>query len=311
MANTNRFKDFEEIQRSIQSARADWESGKTKLGGVESYAGIWQSMNGYRIFMENERKDYEKQFTELAKVYNNNVIVTQHKKFDAEFDKMTSMVTAAFRKLISEFTEEKHKQVTKMVRVAPTESMRNLLETLKLRDDLDAVELHDIMPIFYENYHAMRALQTISRQNGITLNVPVQMDCTEMHKIIEEAHTYLMGACTEMFKPKSTKTHYNDFFTTNDKEKDTVYAPVYQSYIAVLDYVPQLQDFSAEKKGLSGVEKVKIDWYYHDVPENANDTQLAQHTKEIMEKYPEDVALLKMSKYAKYVDIVEAAQDKK
>ena len=91
-----------------------------------------------------------------------------------------------------------------------------------MRDDLDAVELYDIMPLFYENYHAMRALQAISRQNGITLIAPVQMDASTMHQTIDRAAEYLLGACDEMFKPKSMTTHYNDFFTVNEAEKGKI-----------------------------------------------------------------------------------------
>ena len=41
-------------------------------------------------------------------------------------------------------------------------------------------------------------------------------------------------------------------------EPDKVYSPVYADYIAVLDTVPQLQDVSAKKSGLSISEKQKI-----------------------------------------------------
>lgn len=79
-----------------------------------------------------------------------------------------------------------------------------------------------------------------------------------MHQTIDKAKEYLIGACSEMLKPKSKTTHYNDFFTVNDSEKDKVYSPVYQSYIEVLDYVPQLLGCIADKKALTALEKAKI-----------------------------------------------------
>lgn len=307
MAN-NTFKEFEELYRSIQDARYDWENGRTNPQKTDSYMGIWKSMNDYRFFYENERKEEENRFKKLGEVYNADVLAKNKRQYNDELVKLTSVITSAFKTMITDFTKSKHEQVTKMVRTAPTESMLNMLETLKMRDDLDTVELHDIMPLFYENYHAMRALQSVSRQNGIILNVPVQMDCTAMHKAINDAKEYLIGACGEMFKKKGTNTRYNDFFTVNSDEPDTVYAPKYNDIIAVLDYVPQLQDFTAEKNALTAAEKAKIDWYYRDLTEDANKTQLAQHTKKVMEKHPDDVALLKLSKYAEYVEIVEAAE---
>lgn len=282
---------------------------KDVMADILTNASFYNNANAVAVFMGNERTDTIAELDRLANIYNPAVIAKERNRFNEDYEKLTAVVSSAFRKMISEFTEEKHKQVTKMVRTAPTESMRNLLETLKMRDDLDAVELHDIMPLFYESYHGLRALQSIARQNGITLNMPVQMDAVAMHKTIDKAAEYLNGAVGEMLKPKSKTTHYNDFFTVDDTRKDKIFAPVYEDIVAVLDTVPQLQDFTASKTALSPLEKARIDWYFRDVPENANKTQLAQYTKEIMEKHPDDVGIMKLSKFAEYVDIVEAAKD--
>ena len=131
-----------------------------------------------------------------------------------------------------------------------------------------------------------------------------------MHKTIDKAHDYLMGACDELFKPKDKTVHFRDFFTVNPDEPDKVYSPVYADYVSVLDTVPQLQDVSAKKSGLSVLEKQKIDWYFRDLPDNANKTQLAQFTRNVMQKHPEDIPLLKLSQYAESVEIVEAAEKK-
>lgn len=306
--NTNTFKDLEEINKSMENSRKAWEDGKISPNRTDSYFGIWREMNRCKQFVETERKDYDVRFKKSEEIYNAQVVAKHKGRFKDDFSKMTAVAIAAYRKMINEFTDKKHEQVTKMVRTAPSESMRNLLETLKLRDDLDAVELHDIMPVFYENYNGIRALQTIGRQNGIYLNVPVQMDCTAMHRMIDEARTYLLGACDVMFKPKTYDARYTGFFTVNEEQKDKIYSPEYEEYVKVLDYVPQLQDFIVTKTSLSAVEKAKVDWYYRDLVEGATATEIAQYTKEVMEKHPEDVSLLKLSKYAEYVEIVEEAE---
>ena len=307
MNDSNVYKDFDEITRRVSESLKAWENGKMSPGVAETYSDIWRNMNYYRDFMANERKDNENKFTNLSKIYAPSVVTKHHTKFADEIGKVEAVAIQAFRTMIADFTETQHKKVTKMVRTAPSDSMLNLLETLKMRDDLDAAELYDIMPLFYENYHALRALQAISRKNGITLHAPIQMDSAVMHKTIDSAAEYLNGACTVMFAPKTTTTRYNDFFTVDPKHKDTVLSPVYQRYIDTLDYVPQLQDFSAEKKGLTTLEKIKIDWYFHDLPKNADETQIAMHTKKVMDKHPDDIELLKMSQYSKYVEIVEEA----
>ena len=129
-----------------------------------------------------------------------------------------------------------------------------------------------------------------------------------MHQAIDKAAEYLLGACDEMLKSKSKTTHYNDFFTVNEADRDKIYSPVYEEMVSVLDTVPQLQDFTARKTALTPLEKAKIDWYFRDLPDNANKTQLAQFTRDVMQKHPDDVALLKLSKIEEYVEVVEAAQ---
>lgn len=309
MANFNNYRDFDEIARGIKIGRSDWEKGTHKRTG-NSYTHIWQIMNNDHQFFNNERNDYKQKISDLKHTYHPDLIAKQTERIDMEFDKMVAVVVAAHRSMIKEFTRSRHEQVTKMMRTAPTQSMLNLLETLKMRDDLDAVELHDLLPVFFDNYHAMRALQTISRENGIILHAPVQLDCASMHKMIDEAEAYLLGACAEMCKPKSkVDIRYHDFFTVNNEEKDKVFAPAYQSFIEVLDYVPQLQDCSVVKNKLSAAEKAKIDWYYRDVAESATKKDIAEHTKSVMEAHPEMVDLLKLSDYAEYVEIVEAAKE--
>lgn len=226
---------------------------------------------------------------------------------------MTAAATASYRSMIKDFTAKRHDNVRKMVRTAPTESMRNLLEVLKMRDDLSPVELQDILPVCYDNYNALKALETIARQNGVTLTVPVQQNCEEMHRAIDNAYDCLMGACDELFKPKDKTSRYTDFFTVNPDEPDKILSPVYADYVSVLDTVPQLQDVSAKKSGLSISEKQKIDWYFRDLPENANKTRVAEFVRDVMQKHPEITPLLKFSKYSEAVEIVEIAEaaDKK
>lgn len=310
MNNTAIFKDFDELQRSIVATRREWENGTHSLmpKRPDTYYGIWKELNNSRFFWSNEYRDAMTTFDGFKGLYDAKLIASKKQDYNNEHTKMTAAATAAYRSMIKDFTVKRHDNVRKMVRTAPTESMRNLLEVLKMRDDLSPVELQDILPVCYDNYNALKALETIARQNGVTLTVPVQQNCEEMHRAIDNAYDCLMGACDELFKPKDKVLHYRDFFTVNPDEPDKILSPVYADYVSVLDTVPQLQDVSAKKSGLSISEKQKIDWYFRDLPENANKTRLVQRTKEVMEKHPDDVSILKLSKYVEYVDIVETAE---
>lgn len=90
------------------------------------------SVMGLSGAMQNERKDAYSEFDRLGSLYNAAVIAREKSRFDQEFNRLSAIVSAVFRKMIADFTAERHKKVTAMVRTAPTESMRNLLETLKM-----------------------------------------------------------------------------------------------------------------------------------------------------------------------------------
>lgn len=306
----NQFIEMEQLVNRLVDSRIAWDGSERAIKQPNSYFGIWETMNNSRAFYANERNDLETQYKEMLDKYNPNRVAEYKRKGMDEFDKTLAVATHKFRTMITNFTESKHKEVTKMLRTAPTESMKNLLETLKMRDDLDAVELHDILPLCYENYHALRALQVISRQNGVTLTVPVQMDCATMHKTIDEAKDYLIGACDEMYKPQDKLSiKYHAFFCVNPDEKGKVLDPVYQHMIDVLDYIPQLQDIATTKTSLNQLETIKVDWLYRNLPEKSSKTQIAQYTKEVMKTHPNEVEILKMSPYAEYVGIVEATHN--
>lgn len=306
----NQFIEMEQLMNRLLESRKAWENGERTVKKPNSYFGIWEAMTNSRTFYANERNDLEAQYKEMLDKYNPNRVAEYRRKGMDEFNKTLAVATHEFRTMITDFTESKHKEVTKMLRTAPTDSMKNLLETLKMRDDLDAVELHDILPLFYENYHALRALQAISRQNGITLTVPAQMDSATMHQTIDEARDYLLGACGEMYKPKDKLSlQYHAFFCVNPDEKGKVLDPVYQHIIDVLDYIPQLQDIATTKTGLNQLEAIEVEWIYRNLPKNSSKTQITQFTKSVMEAHPNKVGILRMSPYAEYVGIVETAHN--
>ena len=102
--NTNNIKDFERIQTNIANARSEWEKGSIKPGNVDTYAGIWKEMNHYRYFMQNERKDAYSEFDRLGSLYNAAVIAREKSRFDQEFNRLSAVVSAVFRKMITDFT---------------------------------------------------------------------------------------------------------------------------------------------------------------------------------------------------------------
>lgn len=284
--------------------------GKGTLSPVDrnSFTALWKGLSGVDKFLQNERRDIFDALAGIEKIYSQEVQTQQRKRLESGWDKVRAAAVHQYRTEAAAFANAQHERVTKAVRTAPTQSMLNLLETLRLRDDLDAVELHDMLPVFFGNANAMRALQCIAKQNGISLNMPVQFDCASLHKTIDDAKAYLLGACDELGKPSRQKNiKYHAFFFQDPADPAHISDPVFQEYVDMLDYIPQLSDVKPEKTGLSPFERAKIEWYYNGL-ENATTAQIDARTREILAHHPEDIGILKLSQYADSVAVVEEAE---
>ena len=178
-----------------------------------------------------------------------------------------------------------------------------LLKALQMRGDVDSVEVHHILPIFFENYQSMRVLQAVSEQNGIKLRLPVQLDCRKMFNTLNEASNYLLAACNEFSKKwDNMDIRFHAFYTVNEDEKDKQYDPVYQRYIDLFDNTPQLQEVKAEKQRLSKGELARINWYMRDVKgldisNPADCITIIKKINDVVKEHPDMVTLFKLSEY--------------
>ena len=203
-----------------------------------------------------------------------------------------------------------------LFRSAPNDEQLRLLKALEMRGDVDSLELHHILPVFFTNYQSMRVLKAISEANGVTLNLPVQLDCHTMFDTLKEATDYLLGACNELSKEwENIHISYHAFYTHNDKEPEKQFDPKYQTYIDMFDNTPQLQECKTEKTHLSPVEQAKVDWLFRDVasldPANPGDyTVILNHVETIVKEHPEMVDVLRLSQYKAFVAKVDPIEDK-
>ena len=204
---------------------------------------------------------------------------------------------------IAILTSSKFEKIGDMLCTAPTDEQLRLLKALQMRGDVDSVEVHHILPIFFENYQSMRVLQAISEQNGIKLHLPVQLDCREMFDTLNEASNYLLAACNEFSKKwDNMDIRFHAFYTVNEDEKDKQYDPVYQRYIDLFDNTPQLQEVTAEKQRLSKGELARINWYMRDVKgldisNPADCITIIEKINDVVKEHPDMVNLFKLSEY--------------
>ncbi len=310
--NVNDFRVFDEMSKSIQRLGEKWKDATKSKNESTTYAGVQKELQALKFFISNERADIDAQLKELGNTWAAKVIEEKRAKLSKDFAVLSANIIAAQKQAIRELATHKKEKIAEMLSTAPTAAQLRLLEVLKMREDLDTVELNSILPSFFDNYQAMKVLQMIGKKNGITLSMPSQMDCRAMFANIDKATEYLLGACEQIDKSKDkTDLKYHAFFTVNGAEPDKQYDPQYAPFIEMFDTIPQLQDCKTEKTELTPTERVQIEYYYRDLAgldmsNEANKIKVLKRTKEIVDKHPESVTALSVSPYAEYAkEVIE------
>jgi hypothetical protein len=305
--NYNNFGTFEELEQSIKRAGEKWQNEHAKRG-ADSYYIQWARLADLDKFFRNERDRVKNELQAMKSKYAEKYVADKEKNLIGRLDTFMNNAIEDAKKDIKALAGKKKEKIADMLSSAPSEEQIRLLSVLQMRGNLDAVEIHTILPVFFSNYQAMRVLETISKQNGITLYVPVNLDCRAMFEAVDKATNYLIEACNEISKPKSKRDiRYEAFFMIDDNDPVKCHDGIYTNMIAPLDNVPVLSDCKAEKTELTPTEQAKLDWYYRDADKD-NVNKLIAHTEKVMTEHPEFTPLLKFTPYAEYVDIVIKAR---
>ncbi|MBQ8215259.1 MAG: hypothetical protein IJ515_04310 [Clostridia bacterium] len=305
--NVNDFRVFDEMSKSIQRLGEKWKAATMDKNERTTYAGVQKEMQRLKFFISNERAEIEQQLKQLGDTWSAKVIEEKRYKLTKDFSTFTTEIITAQKQAVRNLATHKKEKIADMLATAPTESQLHLLEALKMRDDIDTVELNSILPTFFDNYQAMKVLQTISKKNGVTLSMPSQMDCRAMFENVDKVTEYLLRACDELDKSKDkSDMRYRAFFTVNNAEPNKQFDPYYSEFIDMFDTVPQLQDCKTAKTELTPTERIKVEYYYRDLlgldmSNEANKIKVLKRTQEVISKHPESVEMLSVSPYAEYV----------
>lgn len=301
------FKEFEVLQQRIRSNAEKHKEHMEKTDKVQTYKGIADRLNNAQFFLQNERNDMNKQIAELREKYSNKVVDNKRTEIMKEYNSLVSNEKSALLKEIQALTTSKMGLVEEMLATPPTDTQLNLLRVLEMRSDIDSVELQSVVPAFFDNYNAMKVLQNIGEKNGVHITLPVQMNAREMFNKISKANDFLVGACGQIgTEKKKMPLDYHAFYTVDPEHTDTLQDPHYRELVATLDSVAQLQEVRAEKTSLTPSEQVKIDYYFRNIADtDLSSIEALKHTQEVMTQHPEEIGLLKLSKYKDLVSEVE------
>lgn len=297
------YKSFEQLSEDIREMNEKWKENSAHADKKLTFTGIQKQMQSLYVFITNERTDLYANIDKLKDVWSGKVIAERREKLVQQFNDMVKTIIEATKQDIAILTSSKFEKIGDMLCTAPTDEQLRLLKALQMRGDVDSVEVHHILPIFFENYQSMRVLQAISEQNGIKLYLPVQLDCREMFDTLNEASNYLLAACNEFSKKwDNMDIRFHAFYTVNEDEKDKQYDPVYQRYIDLFDNTPQLQEVTAEKQRLSKGELARINWYMRDVKglditNPADCITIIEKINDVVKEHPDMLTLFKLSEY--------------
>ncbi len=300
------YKTFDDMSESVRTLATFWN--EQSKGKTKSYFEIQKNLQKLNQFLVNEINDKHREIEKLREEFN-------PKKVDEGTEKINNDIAITIKNIknsaikdIQGLKEAKQEKIKKMLLAPPTNEQLNLLQALQLRDDLTVAEITHILSSFFENYNAVKSLNSVAARQGINISLPVQLDVRAMFENIEKVENYLIRAVDELGQPiQKMDIKYHAFYTENPEDKEKSYDPLYNEMIATLDSVPQLSDCTTNKTSLSNTEKVKVDYYFKDVQADDTDIKNLQKVKSIMEKHPQDVELIKLSTYAPLVSMVESA----
>ena len=292
---------------SIDQMQDEWNKIQIGKSGTASVRGLWQEGKRMHDHVSKNRKAVEEQLSNVLRNpdYSPEFKNKQRNKCVEEFEKSTEGIREGYRSDVRSYARDVRQMIDKMLISVPSKEQRELLDVLKMRGkNISEEELYRILPVFFTNANALRAFEQIARDSGYRLLIPMA-DTAELYRTVDELEHYFLLVANEIGKQKPD-LRYRAFFWT-DPEGDHITADNnITRFSNTLDTVPQLQDLT--KSQLTAAEKSRLRNMFYEVtrldPEVIADTlKIADLTKEILEKNPDDIPLILQSEYAPYARI--------
>lgn len=303
MANTEA--ELKTMYRSLDHMADRWtlQIGKSDKTSV---IGLWKSMQKMRTFLQNERHDMEKELADKSRKWNSAYAHSQRIEAEKAYQQSAESICKGLEKDVNDFVIEKTQKIDEMLVTPPSPDQLNLLSALSLRGrNISRVELVRIVPSMLANYHALRILQNIGASAGCVIHLPQGADAVEMLSSLEEIESYFLRALKEVPKGGKPDATFRQFFYSDPKNPDTPIDPNVLKYSLLLDYVPQLKDYSVNQ--LTEAEKARLHVLFKsadklDENNEFDRAKIADITKQILLDNPNDLELIMKSEYARYAE---------
>ena len=296
---------FTDTQNVLNTVREKMEN-QPKNKDDNTHYNKWKAVTQENFFLTNEKKELEISFQNDTQELTAEAKAKYKKKYFAEFDSYVEKTKKEHIEGINVLTNETFQRLEEMITKPPSGTQAQLLQALLMRKNIDVVELQRIAPVFFDNYQAIQALQDIAHANGVNVYLPIQLNIRDMIDNIEKADKFLKGAVEFIeYEINKMPQQYHAFYRVDYNNREFIQDPKYREIVYNLDNVPQLQDVKYEKTALTPVEKTHIDYLFREIPNSdTKDMKTLQVVKDIINKYPDDVRLMKLSEHKDVVNEV-------
>ena len=120
------------------------------------------------VLAADEERKNDKTIARLSELYVESYVNEKRRERDAAFREYVISCVEELRELVSSVITEKRNGLDKMLSTPPTSEQLSLLTALQVRgEDISEGELRNLADQFMPNYQAVKALQTISKKNGV------------------------------------------------------------------------------------------------------------------------------------------------
>ena len=132
------------------------------------------------VLAADEERKNDKTIARLSELYVESYVNEKRRERDAAFREYVISCVEELRELVSSVITEKRNGLDKMLSTPPTSEQLSLLTALQVRgEDISEGELRNLADQFMPNYQAVKALQTISKKNGVHLKNAITKHCRQ------------------------------------------------------------------------------------------------------------------------------------
>ena len=144
------------------------------------------------VLAADEERKNDKTIARLSELYVESYVNEKRRERDAAFREYVISCVEELRELVSSVITEKRNGLDKMLSTPPTSEQLSLLTALQVRgEDISEGELRNLADQFMPNYQAVKALQTISKKNGVHFALPEKCDYEALQAALNWTENYM------------------------------------------------------------------------------------------------------------------------